>query len=259
MFGTIIGDLAGSIYEYKQSKKVSLVSVDSLIHKDAFFSDDTILTVAILDAIVNGKKYSNTLKEYGKKFSDYRPNFYPYFKNTFSKGFTNWINGDYIGKSNGNGALMRISPVGFMFKSEDEVIENAINATIPSHNTHEAISYATLLSLIIFYARNNLSKDEIIKKCKLDIRYVPFTKFNVSCKETFNNCIYAAFTSNSLEETLKKVISYGGDTDTNAAIAGAVAEALYGIDFKIIEEAKKKIPVEFSNLLTIGYNLIGGY
>ena len=83
MYGAIIGDLAGSIYEYDQVKKVAPVEVENLIPNSAFYSDDTILTIAILDCILNGGNYEEYLKVYIKEYKDYKPDFKPYFKTTF--------------------------------------------------------------------------------------------------------------------------------------------------------------------------------
>ncbi len=138
MWGAIIGDLAGSIYEYEQTKQISKINPRCLIGEKSFYSDDTILTIAILDAILNDKDYPFYLKKYARAFINYKPNFSPYFKGVFSPGFTKWSQSNQVGDSIGNGAMMRISPVGYLFSSEKEIIENSINATIPSHNSNEA-------------------------------------------------------------------------------------------------------------------------
>ncbi len=256
MWGAIIGDLAGSIYEYQQIKQISTINVGDIISKESFYSDDTILTIAILDAILNDKDYHFYLKKYAKEYMNYKPNFEPYFEGAFSPGFIKWSKSNEIGNSIGNGAMMRISPVGYLFNTYEEVLENAKNATIPSHNSNEAIECATLIALIIYYARNGFSKDEIIKKLNLNFEYKPFTKFNYTCKDTINNCLYAVFNSSNFTEAIKLVISYGGDTDTNACIVGSMAEALYGIPKELINEAKQKIPENFTKLLDKGYSKV---
>ena len=113
MYGAIIGDIAGSIYEYNQLKEIKKIKINEIIPENGFFSDDTILTVAVADAIQHGGDYEKYLRLYGKKYENYRPNHEPYFKTSFSPGFIKWINGEKEGNSIGNGALMRISPVGF--------------------------------------------------------------------------------------------------------------------------------------------------
>ena len=253
MYGAVIGDLAGSIYEYDQYKKLSKIEVKKIVEDNSFFSDDTVLTMAILDAVLNKGDYCYYLKEYANKYNDQIPECVNYFKTLFSPNFMNWVVGHYNSMSIGNGAMMRISPVGYLFNSEEEIIENVYLATYSSHGSIEAINYATKVALIIYYARSGLTKEEIIEKLDLDIKYSPFTKFNTTCHETFDNCVYAAFINNSFDSSLKEVISYGGDTDTNACITGSIAEALYGIDKDLIKQANKKIPNDFIKKLDEGY------
>jgi len=250
MYGAIIGDLAGSIYEFEQTKKVTNISINNIIENNSFYSDDTILTIAIADAVLNNKDYEKYLRYYIKKYSSYRPNFEPYFKTSFSPGLIKWANSDLSGQSIGNGAMMRISPIGFMFDSEDEVIENARLATIPSHNSEEAVSAATKIALIIFYLRKGLTKEEIYNKLDIKLQYTPFKKFNLTCNETIDNCLYTFYHSNGFEDAIRKAIYMGGDTDTNACIVGAMAEAAYGINDKLIETVNEKIPSEFKKVLS---------
>lgn len=253
MWGAIIGDLAGSIYEYEQVKSIKKVKQQETIPDKAFFSDDTILTIAILDAIEHDKDYEKYLKLYGKKYATYKPDFLPYFKTSFSPGFIKWLNNEKTGNSVGNGAMMRISPIGYLFESEEEVRKNSRLATIPSHNSEEAIKCSEIIALVIFYARKGLSKQEIIKKLNINPQYKPFETFNSTCSQTIDNCLYAVFTSNSFEQSINKVISYGGDTDTNACIVGSMAEAMFGIDSTLIDKAKSKLPKEFINILEKAY------
>ena len=256
MYGAIIGDIAGSIYEFSQLRGIKNIECETLIPENGFFSDDSILTVAILDAILQKKDYEESLKKYGKDFIDYKPDFSPYFKTSFSPGFIKWVNGNYQGTSTGNGAMMRISPVGYLFDTEEDVVKNAYLATSPSHNSKEAIDSATIIAMIIFLSRKGYSKEEIIKKLNIDLKYKDFTKFNTTCQETLDNCLYAFFTSNSFDESIKKVISYGGDTDTNACIVGSMSEAMYGLDENLIQEVNKKIPQSFVKTLKKGYQNI---
>ena len=249
MYGAIIGDLAGSIYEYEQIKEIKSINIDCLIQSNSFYSDDTILTIALLDAIMNSCNYDEYLRKYINQYKEYRPNFKPYFKSSFSPGLIKWSESNGTGFSHGNGAMMRISPIGYMFDDEQDVIENARLATIPSHNSEEAINAATTIALIIYYLRKGINKEEIFNKLDLKICYLPFTKFNTTCEETLNNCLYAFYHSNSFEDSIRRTIAMGGDTDTNACIVGSMAEALYGIDDNIINEVNKRIPKDFVKVL----------
>ena len=249
MYGAIIGDLAGSIYEYDQINNIHSINMQNIIEDNSFYSDDTILTIAILDAIKNNKDYDYYLRKYIQTYKDYKPDFKPYFKTSFSPNIIKWSKSNIIGISHGNGALMRISPVGYMFDKEEDVIENAKLATIPSHNSKEAIDSATTISLIIYYLRKGKTIKEIFERLKLKNEYIPFKRFNTTCEETINNCLYALYNSNSFEDAIRKTLLMGGDTDTNCAIVGSMAESLYGIDYKLIEKANEKLPEEFVKIL----------
>lgn len=250
MYGAIIGDLAGSIYEYDQTKKIKFIKTNKIIEDNAFYSDDTILTIAILDAILHDRNYDKYLREYIKKYKDYKPNFNPYFKTIFSNSLIKWANEDNIGTSIGNGAMMRISPVGYLFDTEKDVITNSRLATIPSHNSEEAIKCATKIALVIFYLRKGLTIDEIYDKLAIKIKFNPFNKFNVTCEQTIDNCLFTLYNSNNFEDAIRRTIALGGDTDTNACIVGSMAEALYGIDNELIETANSKLPKEFVKILS---------
>jgi len=215
--------------------------------------------MAIMDAILNDKDYNKYLRKYINDYSKYEPDFKPYFKTTFSPNLMKWASTNTIGNSAGNGAMMRISPVGYLFDTEKEIIENARLATIPSHNSPEAITCATKIALIIFYLRKGLSKEEVYNKLQIKLNYKPFIKFNLTCNETIDNCLYVLYNSNSFEDAIKKAIYLGGDTDTNACIVGSMAEALYGISDDLKEETNNKIPSEFKKVLSKAYSQIKKY
>ena len=249
MLGAIYGDKAGSIYEFNQTKKIESINPKKLILPNSFYSDDTIETIAVIDAIIDNKDYEETLRKYILENIDYKPNFKPYFKNSFSPGTIKWAKG--IGRNNsiGNGAMMRISSVGFLFNSENEVIENARLVTIPSHNSAEAIESATIIALMIYYFRNGLTKEEVFRILNLLVKYEPFEKFNMTCKETLNNCLYAIYNSTSFEDSIRKTLLMGGDTDTNCCIVGSVAESLYGMSEVQKKDAISGLPNEYQKVL----------
>lgn len=150
--------------------------------------------------------------------------------------------------------MMRVSPVGYLFNTQEEVIKNARLATMPSHNTKEAIDAATIVALIIFYARQGFSKKEIITKLNLKIKKPKVKAFNYTCSSTIGICLYALFKANSFEESLRLAISFGGDTDTNACIVGSMAEAMFGVDPILKQTALKKLPAQFVKILDAAYN-----
>ena len=249
MLGAIYGDKAGSIYEFDQIKEIKSINPKKLIVNNSFYSDDTIETIAIIDAIINQKDYGETLKKYILEYENYKPNFLPYFKTSFSPNTIKWAKSIGRNDSLGNGAMMRISPVGFLFNNEEDVIENAKLATIPSHNSCEAIKCATIIALMIFYFKNGLTKQEVYNKLNLPINYEPFIKFNMTCTETIGNCLYAIYNSNSFENAIRNVLLMGGDTDTNACIVGFIAEALYKMNAEQQQLAIKDIPNNFVKVI----------
>jgi len=256
MLGAIIGDLAGSIYEFEQIKNCHSIKVKNIIEENSFFSHDTILTVAIADAILNNIDYETKLKEYALEYDNKIPKDIPYFKSMFSPNFTNWAKGNFQGISSGNGSMMRISPVGYLFNTEEDVIKNSYLATIPSHNSKDAIDCAKTVALIIFYAKQGLSKQEIIDKLNLKIKKPNIEKFNYTCIDTIDLCLYSLFNANNFEESIKLALSFGGDTDTNACIVGSMAEAMFGIDEDLKQKAISKLPQNFKKIIKQFYNTI---
>lgn len=114
MYGAIIGDLAGPIYEFGQVKNISNISVNKIIEDNSFYSDDTILTIAIFDAVLNNDRdYGKYLKKYIGEYFNYKPICKPYFTTTFSPQLIKWYQGKIEGVSKGNGAMMRISLIGY--------------------------------------------------------------------------------------------------------------------------------------------------
>ena len=267
MWGSIIGDLAGSVYEYDQSKNgVHPVTVNKVIENNAFFTDNTIMTVAVADAIFNEDElYIKYYKKYVEEYEKYMPEFKPYFDTIFSPDFVKIINGEASPDSKSSSALTRISPVGFLFKKPSLVDTQAIWATGITHNTPEALNNARLVALLTHYFKQGLTEQEVKDTLKqtekhpgldLDlgtIAYKPFEKFNLTCSETMDNVLYAVFSSDCYEEAVRKVISFGGDTGANASITGGIAEAAFGVPEELVEKAKIKLPERFVNVINNAY------
>ncbi|MCI9110866.1 MAG: hypothetical protein HFH47_03515 [Bacilli bacterium] len=279
MYGAIIGDLAGSMYEYFEYKDFEndiinsdfrklILNKPDLLDDRAFYTDDTILTIAILDCVLNRKSYSKTLKEYGLKYKLAVPEDIPYFKYMFSPRFIAWCEGKKQGDSYGNGAAMRISPIGYLFDDKKQICSEVIKATRPSHSTSQAINGAEAVALTIYMARKNINpdliKEYIINRYGFDLNYdfdnlLCSNTFNCSCEETVKQSLYLLFSSNSFKEAVQKAISIGGDTDTIASITGSMAEALFGIPNDLIKQANEFLPLEFKANLVRGYSKIKKY
>ena len=172
MYGAIIGDVAGSYYEILEARARKNKQIRSYMEKTMILdkniplftdksscTDDSILTVAIMDAKLNNKDYKETLKEYGLRELELGKDIYN--RGRFGKGFVKWLTGDYEGDSYGNGCAMRISSIGFLCNSLEEVKEESYKATIPSHNHEESIKCAEAVAVSIFLLRSGLPKEKL--------------------------------------------------------------------------------------------------
>lgn len=254
MLGAIIGDVVGSFYEVLEVKKIKnghrsykerikiLDKNTPLFTSDCSVTDDSILTFAIYKAIKENAPYETMLKEYAKKEINLGKDMYG--RSRFGKGFVEWVKGNTEGTSYGNGASMRISPVGYLFDTLDEVKQETYKATIPSHNHEESLLCAEAVSTSIFLLRQGISKEELkeyIEKnyFKLDYDLDDLRKnyrFSSKSIDSVPQAIFTFLESNSFEDTIRNAISIGGDTDTIACIAGSLAEAHYGIPEELIKQ-----------------------
>lgn len=267
MLGAIIGDVVGSYYEVLEVKEIKnghrsyeerikiLDQNTPLFTENSSVTDDSILTFAIYKAIKENKPYEEMLKYYAKKEIDLGKDMYG--RSRFGKGFVEWVNGNTQGTSYGNGASMRISPVGYLFDTLEEVKQETYKATIPSHNHEESILCAEAVSTSIFLLRNGISKEELkeyIEKnyFKLDYDLEDLRRNYKFSSKSINSVPQAIFTfleSNSFEETIRNAISIGGDTDTIACIAGSLAESYYGIPEELLEQVKPYLKDYMKELL----------
>lgn len=273
MLGAIIGDIAGSYYEvleiqekkkHKQNRKFEerIKILDEnvpLFTENCSVTDDSILTCAIYDAIQNDRNYEKYLKEYGIREKNLGND--QYGRSRFGKGFIDWLEEKTEGVSYGNGAAMRISPIGFCFDSLEEVKEESRKATIPSHNHEEAIKSAEAVATSIFLLRQGITKEEVVKYIKdnyYDLNYDLETlqrtySFSSKASNSVPQALYIFSISNSFEDSIRKAISIGGDTDTIAAIVGSLSEAHYGIPEALKQQAKPYLKDYMSELLKDKY------
>lgn len=251
MLGAIIGDIVGSIYEWNNIKTKDF----NLFSKKCFFTDDTVMTVAVADAIMNGGKsenYIESMKLWGKSYLNrgYGGAFYKWLISNSSEPYNSW----------GNGSAMRVSPCGWVAKLDIPIeeglkqTENLAKASAEvTHNHPEGIKGAQAAAAAIFYMRHGKSKNavkeykEILKdyiqnKYKYELQYTldeirPTYTFNESCQGTVPQAIISFLESKDFEDAIRNAISLGGDSDTLAAITGSIAEAAYGIPEDIKEKA----------------------
>jgi len=224
MIGAIAGDIVGSVYEVINIKTTDF----PLFSDDCRFTDDTVLTVAVADAILHGHDYAAKLREY-----------YRYYPGAGYGGlFRVWASSERSGPYNswGNGSAMRVSPVGFAFDNLDEVMEQAKWSAEVTHNHEEGIKGAQATACAVFLARSGKTKREIGGQIEATFGYdltEPIDSirkhysFDVSCQGSVPQALTAFLESESFEDAVRKAISIGGDSDTIACIAGAVAHAYY--------------------------------
>lgn len=259
MLGAIIGDIAGIPYEREPAKADLIV-----MEKADSFSDDTILTMAIADfcqknelSEENLEKLALTLKDFTKRY----PN------EGYGSGFLAWVASDLLTgyDSWGNGSAMRVSYIGYTAKSIEECLEKAKLSALPTHNHEEGVKGAQAIALAIHLAKTE-SKETIKKEIEKrfdydldrkleDIR--PEYSFDVSCQGSVPEAIIAFLESTDFESALYNAITLGGDSDTQAAMAGGIAEAFYKeIPDWMAEKAFKIIPDEFKMILKDYPNMV---
>ena len=272
MLGAIIGDVAGSylevlevndkkkkgIRDYKDRNKI-LDNNILLFNDKCSVTDDSVLTIAIMDAILNNKDYDVCLKEYGIREINLGVD--RYGRNRFGRGFINWLYGNSKGDSFGNGCAMRVSPVGYLFNILEDVKRESYLATIPTHNNPDSIKCAEAVATSIFFLRKGISKVELKEyitnnyfKLDYDLEDLRHNYiFTSKAIDSVPQAIFCFLESSSFEETIRTALSIGGDTDTIACIAGSIAEAYYGIPNDIIEDVNKYIPDYMKDILSKYY------
>ena len=224
MLGAIVGDIVGSVYEWNniKTKKFELFS------PKCFFTDDTVLTVALADSILTGAPYVKNLKKFSLMYPDAG----------YGGGYRRWVLSESFAPYNsyGNGAAMRISPVGFAYDDLDTVLQKAEEFTAVTHNHPEGIKGGQATAAAIYLGRTGKTKEEIRafmeERFGYDLsRHVdeirPTYKFNETCQGTVPQAIRAFLDSTDFEDAIRTAISLGGDSDTLACITGGIAQAFY--------------------------------
>ncbi len=239
MFGAIIGDIVGSIYEHNVIKTKDF----PLFGENNRLTDDTVCTAAVADILLNDLPPATTMQEWCQRYPGAG----------YGGNFGNWIykNPPLPYNSYGNGSAMRVSPAAFL---NQDNLENALNAsdkvTEITHNHPEGMKGARATTHAIWLAFQNENPDAIrdiisreygydFSKSVDEIR--PDYSFDVTCQGSVPQAITCALESNSFEDAIRNAISLGGDSDTLAAIAGPIAEAMH----RIPEEYIEKVRIDF--------------
>lgn len=252
LWGAIIGDIVGSIYEFDNIKTKDF----PLFTERGFITDDSCMTIAVADALMKWKRDDGDLQQL--TIQSMREIGFKYHNMGYGFGFAKWLFNKESEPYNswGNGAAMRISAVGWIGNSITEVKRLSYMVTAVSHDHIEGIKGAEATAVAIFMARTGKSKEEIAKYitdnyydwCSSVAELQANYSWDGSCQGTVPQALQSFIESTSFEDAIRNAISIGGDSDTIGAITGAVAGVYYGIPKEMIETARKYVP---DDLLTI--------
>lgn len=247
ILGAIIGDVIGSVYEWNNVKSTNF----ELFNTSNFLTDDSIMTIATMDCILNNYNYAIIYKQYGLNYpgKGYGGRFQQWLESDSFQAYNSW----------GNGSAMRVSPVGWAYNNIEDVLNYAKLSAEVTHNHNEGIKGAQASATAIFLARMGKSKLEIKKYIEETFRYNlnrkideirPNFQFDESCQGTVPESIIAFLESDDFESAIRLAISLGGDSDTIACITGSIAEAFYKeIPNYIIENVYKLVPIELKQVI----------
>lgn len=225
ILGAIAGDVIGSVYEFNNTRTTDF----PLFKRETTFTDDTVMTIAIADAILHNKDFAQTILDYGKRYPNrgYGTSFFKWLAHdTPAPPYNSW----------GNGSAMRVSAVGFAYNDLDTVLKKAEKTAVVTHNHPEGIKGAQATAAAIFLARTGKNKAEIKayieQKFGYDLDFTldeirPTFPFDESCQGTVPQSIVAFLESTDYDSAIRLAISLGGDSDTITCITGGIAIAFY--------------------------------
>ena len=260
MIGAIIGDIVGSRWEFHPTNDYNF----EWLSDQNGFTDDTICTVAVADALLHGRDFGESIHDWCNR--------YPHPMGGYGGRFAQWVRSDNPKPYNsfGNGAAMRVSPVAHWFDTLDEVLDAAAATAMPSHNHPEGIKGAQTVALAIFRALQLKRQDkqvaqhidEILKECVEFSGYdINITKeavvnnsFDETCQGTVPVALWIIGNSTSFEDAVRKAVSLGADADTLGAIVGSIAEAIWGIPKEMKLQALEYLPSDMKEVVTRFYS-----
>lgn len=237
MFGAIYGDVIGSYYEVHCTK-----AYDFPLMPESSFTDDSVLLAAACRAILDDPRdisrfgLGKRAQAYAAKYRQY----YAYFPHAgFGNLFADWAShpGARNGRSFGNGAAMRVIPIGYAYDTMEQTLLQAKASSLPTHNCREAITGAQAVAAAVFLACHGADKTDIKSFIEKRFRYDlsptlaairPSYVFDSRASYSVPPALIAFLESSDYESAIRGAISLGGDADTQACIAGGIAEAYYG-------------------------------
>lgn len=243
MLGAIIGDIVGSRFEFHNHRSTDF----DLFSPQCDFTDDSICTVAVADALVRGLDFGEALHQWCRR--------YPDPMGSYGGRFARWVASDDPQPygSLGNGSAMRVSPCGWLPLLE-EALATSEGSALPTHDHPEGIKGAQLVAHAIWLLRHGASKADILELAEqhygyrvsgLSVEQLRRTNvFDEICPGTIPPALCCFIESKGFEDALRQTVSIGGDTDTLCAIVGGLAEACYGIPEQLQQQALAYLPSE---------------
>lgn len=254
MYGAIVGDVVGSCYE----EALFLTGEEELFSKLSEFTDDSVLTCAVAESLVYSVPFEKSLRQW---FFKHR------LPGRYGGMFSSWCRNPENGapKSNGNGAPMRVSPLALYYKKYDELMVVVESSTRLTHDHDEAVKGAQAIASCIHFAHKGESKADIQHFVEHEFgyriraveEYVEKQTNGTSCEDTVPKAIAAALFADDFEMVLRNCLKIGGDVDTIMAMAGGIAEVLYGIPEKLLHQVKSVMTPEMLEVMGKLYFLSG--
>lgn len=252
MLGAITGDIVGSVYEFHNYRAKDF---QPLFHPQARFTDDTVCTVAIADALLHQLDPAITLQGWCRRY---------WSNGGWGQRFAFWIARDTPAPygSYGNGAAMRVSAAGFLAESLDAALDAALRVTAITHDHPEGIKGAQATAAALWWARQGWGPEAIrqavtdrfgydLSRTPDEIR--PHYRHTESCQGSVPPAIVCALAATDFEDAIRTAVSIGGDSDTIAAIAGSIAEARFGIPEAMVKQTWSYLPNDMRMVLIAVY------
>jgi ADP-ribosylglycohydrolase len=259
MLGAIIGDIVGSPWEFRRIKTKDF----PLFGDRNGITDDTILTIAVADALMNARDPAESLRDWARRVKPGK------HVAGYGKKFINWVAAPTVQPpygSLGNGGAMRVSPAAFLARKLDDCLDMARQVTEITHNHPEGLRGALAMAHAIFLALDGQNapaiRTAIVETYGYDLsRSVDEIRVVHEYNETALGCVPEALTcaldSTNYEDAIRNAVSLGGDADTLAAIAGGLAEALFGIPDDLQEAGMDYLPESMKEILADMYRSRG--
>ena len=264
MYGAILGDMIGAPYEFDRGNKTKEFPLFSI---GSQFTDDTVMTIAVCDALLQHtndspdgirKAVVRSMQSWGHRYPDAG----------YGIMFYDWLEAEHPEPygSFGNGSAMRVSSVGWLYDTLERTREVARLSAEVTHNHPEGLKGAEAAASAIFLARNGSSKDEIrsyiISEFGYDLSRTcdeirPTYRHIESCQKTVPEAVTAFMEGVNFEDVIRTAVSLGGDSDTLTCIAGGIAEAFYGVPGEMKDECRARLPEDMNRVFDRFDTVIG--